>query len=295
MQNKFFLILILAVSFGLSNTSAQTSKPKRVSAGIVNGKATSLPKPEYPAAALAVKASGAVNVQVTIDENGNVISASAVSGHPLLRQAAEQAARQATFRPTILSGQPVKVTGVIVYNFLPSKTNEEELKIMGIATFLSVSRFVELDAEWESIIKDLKSEFPQIGGEIETLLKSVNKETTEEKKSEIINKAIASIGNNLRDSDAWQFEIGKNFGELLVHLRPAVNDAAQTLDESAIKLQLLKIRDLIVNTPSNFPKNVLEKFRELDKFADRQDLSSKNTKLQLVDLIEKTLNTISPD
>ncbi len=93
--------------------------PKKISGGVLNGKATSLPKPPYPAAARAVRASGAVNVQVTISESGSVVSASAVSGHPLLRQAAEQAARSARFAPTLLSGQAVSVTGVIVYNFVP--------------------------------------------------------------------------------------------------------------------------------------------------------------------------------
>lgn len=91
--------------------------PKTVSGGVLNGKATSLPTPPYPAAAKAVRASGSVSVQVLIDESGRVISASAVSGHPLLRQAAEQAARGARFSPTLLSGQPVKVSGVITYNF----------------------------------------------------------------------------------------------------------------------------------------------------------------------------------
>ena len=102
-------------------TPAATPKPapKTISGGVVNGKATNLVKPPYPAAARAVRAAGAVNVQVTIDENGNVISASAVSGHPLLRSAAVQAARSSKFSPTMLSGQAVKVTGVIVYNFVP--------------------------------------------------------------------------------------------------------------------------------------------------------------------------------
>jgi protein TonB len=91
--------------------------PKTISGGVVNGKAVSQVKPAYPPAAKAVRASGAVNVQVTIDENGNVISASAVSGHPLLKSAAESAARGWKFSPTLLSGQKVKVTGVIVFNF----------------------------------------------------------------------------------------------------------------------------------------------------------------------------------
>ncbi|HEX8368842.1 MAG TPA: TonB family protein [Pyrinomonadaceae bacterium] len=92
-------------------------KPVVVTGGVVNGKAINLVKPQFSPAAKAVKASGAVNVQVLIDEKGNVVSASAVSGHQLLRQSAEQAARASKFTPTFLTGQPVKVTGVIVYNF----------------------------------------------------------------------------------------------------------------------------------------------------------------------------------
>ncbi len=93
--------------------------PKTVSGGVLNGKASSLPKPAYPPAARAVRASGQVVVQVVISETGSVISASATSGHPLLRQAAVGAARGARFSPTMLSGQPVKVSGIITYNFVP--------------------------------------------------------------------------------------------------------------------------------------------------------------------------------
>jgi protein TonB len=94
-------------------------KPRApISGGVLNGKAISLPKPGYPPIARAAHAAGTVVVQVLIDENGNVVSASAVSGHPLLINAAVSAARSAKFSPTKLSGQPVKVTGVIQYNFV---------------------------------------------------------------------------------------------------------------------------------------------------------------------------------
>ncbi|HEX6187185.1 MAG TPA: TonB family protein [Pyrinomonadaceae bacterium] len=92
--------------------------PKVVSGGVLNGKAISKPQPAYPPIAKAARASGTVTVQVLVDERGNVISANAVSGHPLLRPSAVAAARQAKFSPTLLSGQPVKVTGVITYNFV---------------------------------------------------------------------------------------------------------------------------------------------------------------------------------
>ena len=99
------------------NTATTETETKTISGGIVNDKAVNLVTPTYPAAAKAVRASGTVNVQVTIDTVGNVVSAGATSGHPLLRQSAEQAARASKFKPTVLSGQAVNVTGIITYNF----------------------------------------------------------------------------------------------------------------------------------------------------------------------------------
>jgi protein TonB len=96
-----------------------TVSPKMVVAGgVLNGKLISKPEPTFPPIAKAARAQGTVTVQIVVDESGRVISASAVSGHPLLQQAAVAAARQARFSPTLLSGQPVKVSGVITYNFV---------------------------------------------------------------------------------------------------------------------------------------------------------------------------------
>lgn len=95
------------------------SEVKLVKGGVINGKATNLAKPAYPLEARASRASGAVSVQVIINESGKVIFACALSGNKLLYDASEAAAYQSTFQPTTLSGQPVKVFGVIVYNFQP--------------------------------------------------------------------------------------------------------------------------------------------------------------------------------
>ena len=92
-------------------------KVLNVSTGVLQGKARSLPTPRYPAIAKQIRLQDTVTVQVLIDENGVVISAKAVSGHPLLVPEAIKAARQARFAPTTLSGQPVKVSGLINYNF----------------------------------------------------------------------------------------------------------------------------------------------------------------------------------
>jgi len=122
-MKKQFLSFLSIFLFTVQILSAQTtlSEVRKISGGVLNGKALTLAKPAYPAAARAVAAEGAVNVQVEINETGDVVSAEATSGHPLLRAAAVNAARESKFAPTQLSGQPVAVTGVIVYNFVADK------------------------------------------------------------------------------------------------------------------------------------------------------------------------------
>lgn len=86
---------------------------------ILNGMAISLPKPAYPAAALDRKLAGIVVVKVLIDETGKVIKAQDMcGGPPYLSESAVKAALQARFTPTKLSGMPVKVNGLIQYNFV---------------------------------------------------------------------------------------------------------------------------------------------------------------------------------
>lgn len=93
--------------------SSPSSTPNRnANGGVLNGMALSLPRPVYPPIAKQIGASGEVRVQVAVDANGNVVSARAVSGHPLLRSAAETAARQSRMR-----SEAANSTGQIVYNF----------------------------------------------------------------------------------------------------------------------------------------------------------------------------------
>jgi TonB family protein len=85
--------------------------------GVINGKAIRMPRPVYPEEARANRVQGVVTVRVVIDETGKVIRSCAIQGPALLTRASEIAALGAVFTPTKLSGQPVKVTGVITYNF----------------------------------------------------------------------------------------------------------------------------------------------------------------------------------
>jgi protein TonB len=90
---------------------------KPISGGVLNGTALSLPAPSYPETARRMRVTGMVAVEVIVDETGKVISAVATSGPVALRDVAVQAALRARFSPTKLSGQPVKVSGLINYKF----------------------------------------------------------------------------------------------------------------------------------------------------------------------------------
>ena len=98
-----------------SDSSNNASWPFKV----INGKALSLPKPDYPLEARKARATGIIVINVTIDEKGKVIEASDMcGGNPYLVKAAEEAARSARFSPTFVEGQAVKVTGVVTYRFV---------------------------------------------------------------------------------------------------------------------------------------------------------------------------------
>jgi TonB family protein len=120
----------LSVRVG-EGSAVATAHPMKteIRGGVLNGKADKRVQPTYPAVARAAGASGAVSVEVNVDEAGNVASARAISGHPLLQQAAVDAARQWTFKPTTLEGKPVRVAGTITFSFMLSGKETE-----GVAT-----------------------------------------------------------------------------------------------------------------------------------------------------------------
>jgi muconolactone delta-isomerase len=97
--------------------SAGEGVSKPVDVGDLNAKALSLPKPTLSEEAKRVKATGKVSVKVLVDENGKVVSAIALNNVAVLREAAENAAREALFKPLIQDGITVRFTGILTYEF----------------------------------------------------------------------------------------------------------------------------------------------------------------------------------
>jgi TonB family protein len=112
---------LTAAGAPLPSTAAEADpanvKQIKVSGGVLQGSAINRVQPAYPPVAKAARASGAVQVQITVSEKGEVIEATIVAGHPLLREAALEAAKQWLFKPTELGGMPVKVQGILTFNF----------------------------------------------------------------------------------------------------------------------------------------------------------------------------------
>lgn len=93
------------------------TQPKTISCSFCADQAISLPKPD-PRSTAHDNVFGIVTVDILIDENGDLVSASLASGHPLLRVASIVAARKAKFPPTFIDGKRIRVRTNIVSNFL---------------------------------------------------------------------------------------------------------------------------------------------------------------------------------
>lgn len=132
MLKTIFSILLLMTAVSVipgqaPGKSVQAVKPTVVIGHLPNANVISLPKPVYPAAAAAVRASGTVRVAILIDEQGNVEKAEITSGHPLLNAVALNAALQARFIPAKLSDKPVKARTEIQYHFGPDTAAESQI------------------------------------------------------------------------------------------------------------------------------------------------------------------------
>jgi len=114
------ILTIVPVDLGKeSPTEASMGASKKIdfSGGVLQGYAFKEVQPPYPAEAKEADVSGAVQVQILVSEKGKVIEAMPISGHPLLREAALEAARQWVFKPTEVSGVPVKVQDILIFDF----------------------------------------------------------------------------------------------------------------------------------------------------------------------------------
>lgn len=216
---KKFLFLFALMTVCSVNFSAQNPVSKTIEGGVVNGKANILARPKYPAAARAVKAGGSVSVQVLIDEEGTVISAKPVSGHPLLYSESVKAAFESKFSPTLIDRKPVKVSGIITYNFVDSvkiKTLSEIGFELGI---LEKAEVPPSNISINEISDNLPSEWTEEKGKLFDFYKKPEPLPTETKKQVALKAEPAK--NKSKNSD-WS-PVGLSVGLRVVPSTSAIS------------------------------------------------------------------------
>lgn len=276
---KFYALSSLILLLAVSNLFAQQKEtPKPASDEIINDKAISLPEPVYPSAARAVMAYGAVRVQVTIDENGDVTSAFAISGHPLLRAASTAAARQAKFVPTTIDGKTVKFTGTILFIFILP----EQWQYIG--EMLGDSEVEIADgAGLREVAKYLETAYPEIFRLINEIAETYQKDEQAARfQPNAIGDVIAQIRSKLdnKATSLWFFELGLTVGRI----------QANYFDEAVLRINLPRLRELTLTYPTTQNRTLereewSENIEELSNMAERQYFSRKD-KLRIKKLIE---------
>jgi periplasmic protein TonB len=105
----------------MSTASSSVLRPSlatlRISQGVSQGLLIKRVQPKYPSAALAVHAQGAVQIEATINKEGNVTNLKLLSGDPVLARAALEAVRQWRYKPYYLDGGPIEIETQITVNF----------------------------------------------------------------------------------------------------------------------------------------------------------------------------------
>ncbi|MEP6849754.1 MAG: energy transducer TonB [Acidobacteriota bacterium] len=243
----------------VSRTKPNSSHSKIVSVGVINGRALRLVKPEYPPSARAVNVHGKVQISVLIDEAGCIGEAKMTSGHPLLASASLRAAKASIFEPVLLSGNPVRVYGIIIYNYLPNAMNWLELG------FYSES--------YETL-----SEFLPTGFEVEAKLFRQSKESEWSEKQRVLATVRESLETDLAASpkDQWLFLLG-------IWLRSTSNGS---WGDVAREKALSELRGRLETAPDDVSPRLIHMLKELPAITDSVALleALRNIEVRLFDL-----------
>lgn len=313
MKLIFSSLLVLTGAFACH---AQSPSPTP-NVGVVNGKAIKLVKPDYPRAAAAIRASGIVPVQVTIGEDGNVISASAVGGHPLLKAAAEAAARESKFTPTYIAGQAVKVSGVINYNFAPGAGSGGRNPAEPVYAYDPSKAVIRVAApnpkiektnwlRWSITLTNISQDYTDLTiPRAQSLAFSLPASLLSEKellnkisgddmyRTKIVSDIYSLLENKLDKSDLWQLKLGRAIGNIAYVTRYAIFNDGYALDADLLRADLKTIKELKGNVPDDFPVDLGEPMEKLAALSEASDLKSPDSLITIARNFQKVFDKIS--
>jgi hypothetical protein len=245
----FFMLLMLAVfrfAFAQETTEIKIVQPCKI---VSNGKAVHLPMPIYPKDAIVSKAFGKVEVKVLIDENGDVVSAEAISGNALLFNSAVEAAKKAKYIPTTCDDKPEKTDGLIVYDF-PQPENTDYFVPTKLEDFVDLKRE---DKFYEAVLNLLENDKIAFG------LPDKNfhgeKTLTRGEFAEFLRKTLDSLSNRakLANLNPKDIQLYKPFNKNKLAVVSDIKDFDELQPfASSVKVLLENYNIALVNENKNF-------------------------------------------
>lgn len=278
-KTSCLLYLFLLACFSQFNLAQEKpgTDTTSVQKGIVKSKATYLAKPVYPPTARALRIGAQVNVRITIDKNGDVISAKAETGDSLFHKYAEEAALKSKFTPTTMDGVPIKVNASLTFNF----TRPPDWESIGV-TLANIEMGIASIGNYQ--IKDLIGEgLQEEAKEYDLLTRSESMDGKPIRATKLID-SIQSKLERLHPIDAWYFRLG------LIKSRLS-NFATKTDGEAAFHSHLKKLTDLYNSTPSEIPTERLEALNKAIQISLKPSLTMEDRKI-IVNLLIESYNQI---
>lgn len=236
------------ISKKVVKSKVKKASTKIISAGVVNGKAINFVRPQYPATAKAVQASGSVSVQILIDETGAVEEAKIVGGNIFLQHAALKAAKLSTFEPFTLGGERRKVSGIIVYNFI----SDAPLNWLEIGFKFESPSYLY----FRKITEVLPLGFSE---EIQLL-----QENDFDKVSEPV---ISSIESKISSDDKklWLFSVGRILGKI----------SERSWDRENRIVNMKELQPFLLSIPENISRRLVEQLQQLSSIQETEEFNKK--------------------
>jgi hypothetical protein len=270
MRNQAAILLLIILGLAGDLTAQTEPNPPLESVPDINGLAVSLTQPEFPSTAVAVDADGATtSVRVVVDENGNVLTAvCSLTCHPMLRDAAEIAARRSTFKPRTRDGRPVKYQGILLYTFVVNRVNW-----FRFATALESTRQFD-NISLGPVAQILSDQFVKQRESLASL--DANGGADYGTRQKVIDEVTASFRSVLKDADLWWFELGLSLRRVTFWAM-----AAERIDRPRLQSAIADLARVVAASPEDVPQGLIAEITSISQYKIPAQISEQDLRMKL--------------
>jgi hypothetical protein len=210
-------------------------------------------------------------LKVIVDENGNVVSAvCSLDCHPMLKDAAEQAARTSTFHPLIKDGKAVRYSGTLHYSYVVSRvdwtrfgTALESTRVFDNISLGPVARILSADHAAEK----------------EKLLSLDAEGVTYDTRQKVIREVENSVRAKLKGGELWRFELGMGLRRVTFWAHTG------RLDRAAMQKAMGELAALVASAPENSSKGLIAALTEMSRYQITETIPNED--------LQKAVNEMS--